>query len=209
MPLLKAEVLANQNHADVAEKMLETWRDKNKELPEFWIALASLAERQREWDKAETLLNDAQQSTGDKVVLRLARAQYLVERYRNDAAARLRKLAENTERFSETERIQLWNGLIIWSLQANDDQQTRRLIERVADKVPAEIRGQLLRLRFEMALRAKDIGAIETTLAEIEKATGRNPIWLYGKATSLILQAEKKGEKGAEGKARCPRRRTT
>ena len=41
----------------------------------------------------------------------------------------------------------------------------------------------------------------ETTLAEIEKVAGRNPIWLYGKATALILQAEKRGKRARKAKA--------
>ena len=155
MPLLRAEIYVNKGHPEQAEKMLLRWRDEkdNKKMPEFWLALASLAQQQGEWDKADRLLSEAQAIIGDTVTLRLARAQYLVQRYHGESEKRLRELAEKTEGFSEAERLQLWKGLIIWSLQANDDQQARRLTDRVADKVPGEVRGQLLRLRFELALR--------------------------------------------------------
>ena len=79
-PLLEVEVLVAKKRIPEAERLLERLRDKNPKQIEFWIVLASLAERQEEWDKAEKLLNDAQRRLGDKVGLRIARAEHLVRR---------------------------------------------------------------------------------------------------------------------------------
>ena len=61
------------------ERPNASWSDsatKTRSSSSPWIVLASLAERQEEWDKAEKLLNDAKRQLGDKVGLRIARAEH-------------------------------------------------------------------------------------------------------------------------------------
>jgi tetratricopeptide (TPR) repeat protein len=197
--ILRAEVMIAKNHPDVAERLLEDLRDKNPDRPEFWTVLVSLAERRTEWDKAERLLNDADKKFGDNVALRLARAQYLVRRYGNDAAQRLRALAEKTDKFSKTDVIQLNRGLVIPSLQANDDAQARRLCEIVSKAEPDDVHNHFL--RFELALRAQDSTNLEAILNDIEKNTGRNYMWSYGQAVRLSLEAKGHDEKSMKALA--------
>ena len=187
VPLLQAQVLLSQGRLPMAERLLEDSQRKYPQLVEFPITLCTLAERQGNWDKAEKLLNDTQQLVGDQLSLRLARAQYLVRRYHGDAAARLRKLAEveKTDKISPAEQIQLWNGLIVWSLQVNDIKQARRLADKVAEKLPDDVRAQYL--PFELALRDQEFTHLEDILAKVEKAGGKGPMWSYGKAVCLCL----------------------
>ena len=149
VPLLAAEVLVAKDRIPQAERLLEGLREKNPEQMDFWIVLASLADRQEEWDKAEKLLNDAKQQLGDKVGLRIARAQHLVRRDGPKAAGQVRDLALKTEKFTPVEQRQLWGGLIGCSLQALDDAQARDLADRVAKDDPGNLPNHFL--RFELA----------------------------------------------------------
>ena len=192
VPLLKAEVLVARNQLSEAERLLEEVRAKHPEQMEFWIVQAGLAERREEWDKAEKLLDEAQQRLGDRVGLRIAHAQNLVRRHGADAAARVKQLAEKTDKFPLAEQLQLWSGLVGWSLQAGDDAQARRLSELVAEKDPSNLRNHFL--RFELALRAQDAARLEGILADIEKIAGKSPMWYYGQAVRLSLTAKGKDE---------------
>ncbi len=187
VPLLQAQVQYSQGQVAKAERLLEDGQQKYPKVVDFPIALCKLAQGQGRWDQAEKVLNDAQQLVGDQVLLRLARAEYLVKRYHEEAAERLKKLAEveKTDTISPTDQIQLWNGLIVWSLQVNDVKQARWLADKVAEKLPDDVRAQYL--PFELALRAQDYAHLDDILAKVEKAGGKGPMWSYGKAVCLCL----------------------
>ena len=193
--ILRAEVLVAQGRTDIAERLLEGLRDANPDKVEFWNVLASLAERRSLWSKAEKLLDDAEKQAGDSVSLRLARAQLLVKRDGNKAAPALKALSEKTGKFSEEDRLQLWSGLIIPALQANADSDASWLCEQVSKQRPNDLRNHFL--RFELALRRQDHSRLEGILADIEKIIGHGPMWLYGQAVRLSLQAQKTGHEGA------------
>ena len=191
--------MVQQGNADLAERYLEDLHEKNPDKVEFWTILASFAQRREQWDKVEELLHDAKQRLGDSVALRLAYAQYLVKRYGNDAGPRLKKLTENLDKLSAHDRIQLFDGLIIPCLQANNDSLGRLLCMKVLQKEPDNLRIQFL--RFELALRAQDSSSLPPILADIEKYAGRNSMWLYGQAVYLSLQSSGSGQAAALNQA--------
>ena len=136
---------------------------------------------------------------GDLVSLRLASAQYLVKRFGSDAGPRLKKLTENLDKLSADDRVQLFDGLIVPCLQANNDALGRWLCKRVLEKKPDNLRIQFL--RFELALRAQDTSSLPPILADIEKFAGRNSTWLYGQAVYLSVQASGNGQEAALNQA--------
>jgi tetratricopeptide (TPR) repeat protein len=156
-----------------------------------WIELARLAQIKQEVDLAATLLDEAEQKLGDSVMLRLARATHLVGRHGGEARDQLRQLAENTEQFSEAQRLQLWNGLLSSSRLAGDREQSRKLCRRVAEKKPDSLQVwlQLLNLAFESG----DAAGIKQILKEVERIEGKGPLWHYGEAIRLKSMA-KEGE---------------
>ena len=156
--------------------------------------LASLAQRQKNWAKAERLLEEAQKTWGDTVSQRLALAQLLAQRHGKKAIDRLRKLAENVDKFSDSDRLQLWAGLVDTAIQVGDTKQARQLCERIAAKEPNNV--QVRFVLFEQAVRAEDDAGMEQALKEIERVAGTGAYWLYGQAVRLSLQA--KGKKGAD-----------
>ncbi len=175
-----------------AEQLLLEARKKNPKELDYWTALAKLAERKKEWDQAELLLDEARQKIGDSVALRLARALYLSNRYGKETSGQLKELAENTEKFSEADRLQLWSGLGTRAERVGDDQQAMRLLRRVAEKSPnnLQIRLQLL----DLAFRSGDDAGIKETLVEVEKVQGKGPHWRYGEALRLRLLAKGAGD---------------
>ena len=62
--------------------------------------LASLAERQENWEKAENILAQAQRRWGDTVSQRLAVAELLSRRHGAEATDRIRKLGKFVDQFS-------------------------------------------------------------------------------------------------------------
>lgn len=190
IPILRAEILVAQNRQDEAEKLLQEAREANPDQRELWTVLASLAERQQDWTKTEALLEESKKAKGDTVENRLAEAQYLVRRKGKDATDELHKLAENDDRFTDPERLSLWNGLLNAAMQVDDRKQARVFAQRIADKEPNNV--QVRYMLFEQALQANppDFEGMDKALKEIEGVAGQGAYWLYGQAVRMSLQAK-------------------
>lgn len=186
--LLGAEILVVQNRFEEAEKMLLDARNKNPEVVALRAGLASLAAQQQDWQKAEKLLDEAEQGLGEKVGLTLARARYLARRYGSEGSKQLRELAKKIEQFTEKgERLRLIKGLLSLAQQIGDDELVSKLCRRVA-----EMERNNLHIRFmlfESALRLKSKSDMSAMLREIERIEGNGPHWLYGRAVQLMLEA--------------------
>jgi tetratricopeptide (TPR) repeat protein len=197
LPLLQAEVLMATNRLADAEKLLLDLTSKAPNNLDFWLALAEIDERQGKWEAAKEHLQQAADKLGDSVPLRAARARYLLRHKGNDAAREIQKLAEDhLEKFSSDDRVQLCKSLFPYSIQAGDYATARRLCQAAAEKDPNNVR--IRYALFELILRAQEHGAagnekmmadLERVLGEMEAAGGRGPLWLYGKAAQLKVQA--------------------
>jgi len=196
IPILRAEVLVAQNRVAEAEKLLETARDSNQDRFELWSVLASLAQREEAWDKAQQILDQAAKQFGDTVPMRLARAQYLVRRYRGEAAKALRELTEKTDAFSPAQKLQLWNGLLPATMQVGDEDLTLQLCQQIVEKEPNSF--QVRFLMCELALRRRDLALMEQSLREVEKTSGRDAAWMYGEAARLTLVCKEPQDPGLE-----------
>lgn len=186
--ILRADVLAAQDRLGEAERLLQEARQKNPKQSEFLVALASLAARRGDWAKAEEFLAGSRALWGDCTEQRLAQAEYLHKRYGREAAERLRELAEQTDKFSEPQRLRLWSGLLNIALQEGDTAQSKVLCRRIGDEEPTNV--QVRYLLFELAYRAQDAAAMDQALAELKRVAGRNAFWLYGEAVRLMFRAQ-------------------
>ena len=124
-----------QDRAVIAERMIEQLHDKDPTNVDIWCFLAALAERQADWEKAEKLLDDAQDKAGDHVALRLARAQFWPA-FGADAGPRLKPLSEKLDKFKEAERLQLLDGLIGPTLLAGTSRQAPNSASRSWQRTP-------------------------------------------------------------------------
>lgn len=198
IPILRAEVLIAQDRIKDAETLITDARDKKPEEVEFWTVLASLAERQEDWLRAEQILSEAEKRLGNRIELRIARARYLARHHGKETVEQLHALAENTEKFSDTEHVRLWKGLLGAALQVNDVEQIKKLCRKVSEAEPNNVQIQFL--LFELALRAEDEQAMDETLKSIQEIE-QGPLWLFGQAVRLSLQANKNNDKKLLDKA--------
>ncbi len=147
-----------------------------------------MAERRPDWAETEKLLAELEKLLGDGPSQRLQQAQYLVRRQGKEASSGLRKLADNTEKFSDAQRLQLWAGLLDAAMQVGDAKQADDLCRNIAEKRPND--AQIRYLQFERKLAAGNQADMEKALTEIERVAGQGSHWLYGKAMLLLLRAK-------------------
>ena len=144
--------------------------------------------------KAERLLEEAQRTWGDTVPQRLALAQLLAQRHGEKAADRLRKLAENVDKFSDSDRLQLWAGLVERRNPGGRHEASTAALRTDCRQGAEQRAGPLRALRAGGARRGR---CGHGAGAEGDRARRRpGAYWLYGQAVRLSLQA--KGKKGAD-----------
>ncbi len=173
--------------------MLKT-RDKYPKQIAPWKGLVAIAVGDKDWDKADALLMQADKALGDNVQLRLLRARYTVLRGGVDVTGRVRTLAENAEQFPEEQRLQLWCDLLNIALEIGDRKQANLLTQKIAEKRPNNV--QIRYFRFEQAVVAEDLAAAEQALKEIEVVAGQDYYWLYGQAVVLYLRSKDSKDAG-------------
>lgn len=181
--LLRADVLVGEGHAEEAEQMLrERWAEHPEE-EEVAVALADVLQGQAKWPQVEELLHHAQKAMGDRALLRLARARYLVRRRPTDAVAQLGELAKNSDGFPESDQERLWSGLMAAAIFLDAGPLAREMGERLAASRPQDLAVHL-RL-FELALAAGDQEAVVRELEAIKRIEGQGPLWHFGEALRL------------------------
>lgn len=201
VPILRAEMLFAQNRvADTLQLLLNACKKRPKEA-ELWVALVSLAERQRNWKQAEKYLAEAEERFGHSVPVRLARARYYVLHAADGERSKIPQLAEGDEKLSEAEKLELWAGLATVSLQIGDYAQARQYYEKLCKQRPHHLATRMI--LFDLALRAQDAAGLEENLEEIQRITGNSPLWLYGRAVYLTLRAGKDGGESLKQALKC------
>ncbi len=188
IPRLRAQALVAQDRLPEAEKLLEQARAANPKQVELWIALAALADRKGDGQRAADLIDEAEKELGDSVPLRLARAARLLRSGAEGAADSLRALADDAEQFPEPDRARLRRGLASLSLSVGDPGQAEQLYRQVADAEPNDLRVRLVLL--DLAVRARDIPGMAPILDELRRIEGEGPFWHYGSARYFRLLAE-------------------
>ena len=188
IPLLRVEVLHAQDRNDEAEKVLQKAHEKYPKQPEIWSAMVMVASIKKDWDKAEKILDDYQKQLGDSAEFRLGRAEYILRRYNTKAGEHLKKLSENIDTFSDTDRIQLWNGLLNAARRTGDKALIKQLTNLLAQKDSNNLEVQFLRV--EQAANNQDQAALEEALKDVQKIEGQGPLWLFGHARLLAVKAQ-------------------
>jgi cellulose synthase operon protein C len=193
VPVLRAEMFVAQDRPAEAEKALRDALQKNPKATNLKAVSIALAERQKNWAQAESMLADWRKTDGDTVELRLAQSQYLARREGKKAIADVRKLADNTGAFTDAQRLQLWDGLMAAAVQLDDIEQAKRLGRQMAEKDPQNV--QVRYLLFEQALHAENQADVDWALQEIRRVAGQSEYWHYAQAVRLTMKA--KDQKGS------------
>ncbi len=189
---LRAEMLLAQNRPSQAEKLLGDAIEERPEEIGLWLTRAAVAVQQRQWEEAETILNEAQSRFGDVPALRLALARHLVGRDGQEAAGRLRQLAENADHYDEQQRQQLLLGLVGVAQRLGQWDLFRQWALELAEKQPENLPIRVA--LFEQAMRENDRDEMEAQLAAIRDIQGEGAQWLYGRAVLLSVGVEDGGD---------------
>jgi cellulose synthase operon protein C len=189
VPMMRADVFIQQSRFNEAENLLLKIRKGNPKQPQVWSMLLVLAEQQKDWKRAEELLKEAKEAMGDGVEYRLVEARHLAQRKGEKAAERLRKLAENTDKLTESARLSLWKGLMNAALQVGDPEQATSLGQKIAQKQRTNV--QIRHLLLDIAVSTGKEDVVKTALDQIEGIAGKDAYWLYGKAILLDIQSQK------------------
>ena len=201
LPLVRGQLLLAQNRVAEATSLWQQALVKSPQRADLWQALINVAEGQQDWAKTERLLEQARNALGDTVEQRLLEAQFLVQR--GDPKVedpklieRVRKLAENADRFTKDQRAQLWTGLAGAATLANNPQYAKQLLQKIAQQDPnnVQVRYQLV----EQALRGREDAELEQALAELKKVVGEDAYWHYGQARRISASVEEKKLNQAE-----------
>lgn len=188
MATLQADAWFLRGQPDKAEKALLDAQKQHPKEAQLWIARANLAEQQRQPKQAATLLDEAERTLGDSVVLRLARASQLLRRDRTKSAPALAKLAEGVDKFSAAEQRRLLRGLAIAHRLAEDTAGATKLWTRLAKLEPNDL-GIRIAL-FDLALDSKQADAITEAVENIRRIEGdAGVLWKYARAAQLVQQA--------------------
>lgn len=178
--VLRAEVLVARGRAAEAEALLKKACDADPKKPEYWVALATLAEHGGERYQALAVLGEAEKALGDCVDLRLARARFWSaqpdEKRRREALA---ALAKDGDKLPSDDRARLLAGLAEAQYLAGDAAAARALVDELA-ALPAYKNDLRLRLvLFDLALKAGDAARMQAALESIQSAEGRAGAYTY------------------------------
>jgi tetratricopeptide (TPR) repeat protein len=186
--ILEADLLWGQGKADEALKVLEKARSRFPKSVEPWTAQAKRMGQQGRVDEALSLVDQAQRQLGDRVGLRLARADLWGKKTGPQVLQVWNDLSQNMRKFSKVDRRRLLVGLAAISRQ-RDPAQAGRLLSQLAEEDPDNIKIRLA--LFELALGSDNKDEIKKNIEQIRRIEGNEGMLSrYCEALCLIKQAE-------------------
>ncbi len=151
-----------QGHHDQAQRELATSRDRQPKKVELWIALSELADRGGPREGALKILDDAACQLGDRIELRLARANHWARAGGARASQALARAEQGAGKFPAIDQERLLRGLAEAYLRIGEISQASRLLETLVQKRPFDL--GLHFARFSLALEVGDQGGMERSL---------------------------------------------
>ena len=193
--LLAAEMFLARGQTKEAADLLKRLHEDSPEDADFWVAEVRLTARRGDTEQAKKILDEARRKLGDQVLIRLTRALIALRELNFQAGAPIEALAGDAEAFSVEEKTRLWNGLLSNLLEIREYERAKRLCRLIAREQPHDA---IIRYRlFELALVTHDardpaasLAELDRVLEEIDGIAGQGPLWMYGKAVRLKLEAQ-------------------
>jgi tetratricopeptide (TPR) repeat protein len=153
-----------------------------------WVALAFLDETQKRPESALATLDEAERLFGDRVELRLARAQLWARRGGTEARGNLGKLARGLEKFNPDEQRRILEGLANANSRAGNPVEAKKLWAQLAGQRDGDLKSRLVLLN--LALGSDDDPLAQRLVQEIRQIEGEEgAFWRYGQVCRLLLQA--------------------
>lgn len=188
--LLRSEMLATLPAGLAqAQKELTAARDAQPNDVRLWIALALTVGRQGKSAEALAILEEATKQAGDRVDLRLARAELETRSGQPGAKERLGRLAEGGDHLTADDRQRLLSGLAAAHIRLGDFVGARQLYRQLVEARPTD-RGLRLRL-LDLDLQAGDEAAVRDLLDGLRGESGQGgTAWQYARLCYLVWRAD-------------------
>ncbi len=185
--LAKAEVQYRKNDAKGATETLETCLAANPKDVRVWSALVRMERLQKDTGPSAALkrLEQAPPEVRDTVVIRLDRAEILAQLGADKLKSSLADLEAGSEKFSSSERLQLWSGLGVSLMQVGDRDGAIRYWTKVADAEPSDLNIRLNGL-LDAAREDGNEPVMNRVLADVQRLMGKNSV------EAMYVEAAKK-----------------
>ena len=172
-----------------AKALLAMAQSYDAQKPQIWTKLVSLASQQGDWQAADQALEQAQAKLGDSPTIRWLQAQKLFQKSGKEAAAALHPLAENTDDFERTGKLNLFRRLATMAIYLEDTPQAEKLAKEVLNAEPADV--EMQKILFQVATSEKNFDAMESVLDNIRKTEDTaSAFWHYGEGTRLYMLSQ-------------------
>jgi tetratricopeptide (TPR) repeat protein len=189
VPLLRAEILAEQGRLQEAADVLRAVRQLHRKNEQYWLGLARVAERQGGPARAAGVLAEARAALGDHAELRLANAALAVRRG-PAAVAELNELARGLDKFTAADQRRLLIGLAGAFEEIGDAKSSTKLWRQLAEQEKYNLHVRLV--LFDKALERGDTAEMDNLVAELQRIEGPDgTLWRYARARDLVTRAQK------------------
>jgi len=195
--LLRAEAFADRGRFEESRGDLKAAAGRFPGRDEPWTALAELALKEGRREVASSVLDEAERTLGDRIGLRLARAEVHVARGGKEAVAGLDRLAEGLDRLPEEARPPLLLALADAHRRLGDLPGARRIVGRLAEQSPDDLGVRLV--SFELAYRSDDGAGMK---ADLDAIGDRDEVVAkLARARYLTWSATRPGKPGSVDRA--------
>jgi tetratricopeptide (TPR) repeat protein len=201
--LLRAEALVAQGQPDRARETLVKARDEHPESVVLWAASVDLEGRWGTPEAALSLLQAAERRLGDRVELRIARANCRAKLGGRQSLDALEHLTRDLGTFSPAEQKRLLECLTDTLVRAGDAAGAGRILGELARLRPADLGLRFFQL--SVAFQAGDEDAATRALGEIRSLEdglrasrdGNGPFWQCARARYLLWAAGRAARGGS------------
>lgn len=214
--VLTAQVKTVQGLRDEAVKLLDAARakaPKDRLAVQVWVASADLRAARRDFQGATKLLDEARESLGDSLELRMARLKHAMLRGGPDQVAEMVAISEDLDALPTDRRVGVLDSVGLGLASVGAKAEAKAAWARAAELAPNDVRPRLQalglalgdddklpaadveRIRAEAEALIADVRRIEgadgymARLAEVELLT-----WRIGHSTDAAEKARLRGE---------------
>ena len=194
--IIRAEWLAAKGQLQEAKDLLQSQIENDTDSLLASRTLIKLLTEQKDWEEAESALKLMDQTSVDSPALRLDKAQYMVERYGEQAAEQPQfdQLAEPHSDWGEVQRAELAAGLVAVHFEIENYPACERFTRVVAESETYQPKLDYYLLLIDLALRSGKTESMTQALSDVRQFERAEPLVLIGDAVQLISEAKALGE---------------
>lgn len=192
--MLRADVLVRKGEVDAAEQLLMTAAEANPREPQLVAALATLALRDDDLDKARAAIARAPKEIADTTSLLLMESQLAARAPADEAAAQFDAIERRAENLPADQATRVFSALASMRVGLGQPDAAERLWKRALEKSPDDPR--LRWTLFELARERGDLDAMKRVADEIAASSGpASPQARVAKAGTLIQEVREAQKK--------------